>query len=357
MAGFLRKKTKPDPRPKAPTEPVHTATPLFAKFASASSINVTPETQRIVSSPMLLSSGSRREGAPIRGSSGIASSSSNTGPRASQESVQRSQPKPNGRAASNISNRPRHSSPGRRPSEIFNVNTGHRDSNEPIQRPYAATAKVNGRLNYTGELTNAPQPIVPARSTDIVFEKPLPSPDPFNLTAHPPDVQPPLLLNSDNRLPSKLTMPDDQHTNMTSSPASSASPLTHGHLNSSVQPPNIPSSYPPADPNFSVRLPHDSRSDIGGFVNQAPLTLSFDGPSNPDYGGLLGEIFGNGPTQLPNTLFEYNRSTPAVADHHLPHIPAHQVRVLSFLTGILELQCPGALAALDSDPGPAIGAI
>ncbi|KAG5635113.1 hypothetical protein H0H81_012404 [Sphagnurus paluster] len=65
MAGFLRKKTKSDPKNKsrsAQSPPVSASTsvpPLFARFSSTSQPNHEPP--RIVSSPMLLSSGSRRE--------------------------------------------------------------------------------------------------------------------------------------------------------------------------------------------------------------------------------------------------------------------------------------------------------
>lgn len=76
MAGFLRKKDKQDPVKLVPSAPIPMAAaavvnppPLFARFATSAKSKpggVMPANQRMVSSPMVLSSNTRKDLPPQR---------------------------------------------------------------------------------------------------------------------------------------------------------------------------------------------------------------------------------------------------------------------------------------------------
>jgi hypothetical protein len=238
MAGFLRKKVKQEPQPKpAPNQPENApSTPLFARFASTSQASQEP--QRIVSSPMLLSSASRRDGANVMHSRG-------------------------GKAVAG--------NPGRRDVETRGQRNQSYVAEKAQEKPRGIVMDPLPQLQARQQQPLAAQPRIRPVSRVPMMDKPLPSPEAnhFNLDASAsnspgpryPQSPPHTTVDPGDEPPLPLNKPLPQPTPIVSNPiplprkpSQRTDPTTvkHNRGFSISSPPNSP---PANTPNFNPHSP------------------------------------------------------------------------------------------------------
>ncbi|KAF9455890.1 hypothetical protein BDZ94DRAFT_1315717 [Collybia nuda] len=287
MAGFLRKKSKQEPQPKA--APIHsqagnaapssTPTPLFARFASTSSSQNQQEPPRIVSSPMLLSSGPRKGGIPVN-------HMQNRGERV---------------VAGNNSNSP-HGHGGR--GDVRDVDT--RSQRAP---PYMAerlqekprNATIEARPQQYQPLAAQQQPKVRPVSRVLMFDKPLPP----SLPPTQPDTLNPHT-HSSNGIGAYHTPPQPQHTQEFAGEHSWATPSLQQNNKPLPQPTNMLQNSRPI-PRRATQT-----SDPATFKHNR--TFSVTSPNNPP------------PTSPPRRLMStqatsYTQPPPSRAQKAQPSLP------------------------------------